>query len=94
MKDFKLQESETINEMDKKLILILDIIDNECSADGIIYHHEKFKDLLKLEKEIVKMYGTVVNQNEIIYNIHINLITIIEDVININNKHYNEEPYI
>jgi hypothetical protein len=94
MKEFKSQESETINEMNKKLTLILDIIDSECSADGIIYHHEKFKNLLKLEKEIVKMFGTVVNLNEIIYNIHINLITIIDDVIKINKKYYDEETYI
>jgi len=94
MKEFKSQESETINEMNKKLTLILDIIDSECSSDGIIYHHEKFKNLLKLEKEIVKMFGTVVNLNEIIYNIHINLITIIDDVININKKYYDEETYI
>jgi hypothetical protein len=94
MKEFKTKESETINEMNKKLTLILDIIDLECSPEGIIYHYEKFKELLNLEKEIVKMFEKIVIQNDITHNIHMNLITIIDDIINTNNKHYNEEPYI
>ena len=72
----------------------MDIIEQECSEDGIIYHHEKFIELLNLVKIIEKMFGTVVNHNYLTYNIYTNLVTIIEEVIDINNKHYNEEPYI
>ena len=94
MKKDQSHEIELINEMNIKQKLIMDIIEQECSEDGIIYHHEKFIELLNLVKEIEKMFGTVVNHNDLTCNIYINLVTIIEDVININNKHYNEEPYI
>ncbi len=94
MKKDQSHEIELINELNIKLNLIMDIIEQESSEDGIIYHHEKFIELLNLVKEIEKMFGTVVNHNDLTYNIYINLVTIIEEVIDINNKHYNEEPYI
>jgi len=94
MKKNQSHEIELINEMNIKQNLIMDIIEQECSEDGIIYQHEKFIELLNLVKEIGKLLGKVVNHNDLTYNIYINLVTIIEEVIDINNKHYNEEPYI
>ena len=94
MKKNQAQEIELINEMNIKRNLIMEIIDHECSEDGVIYHHEKFVEILNLVKEIVKMYSTLVYRNDLTDDINITLVTIIQEVIDINTKHYNEEPYI
>ncbi len=94
MKKNQSQEIELINEMNKKRNLIMEIIDHECSEDGVIYHHEKFVEILNLVKEIVKMDRTLVYHNDLTDDIDIALLTVIQEVIDINTKHYNDEPYI
>jgi len=90
----KANQLENIDEMDKKLSLVLDLLDQECNGDGIIVNHAKYLKFLALLDEIVRLWDNVCIKNDTTEKIYISLVIINEDFIEINKKYYDEEPYI
>lgn len=94
MKDFKSQELEIINKMDKKLSVILDILNQECNGDGIIINHAKYLQFIALLNDIVRLWDNISIKNDTTEKIYISLVTINEGFFKINKKYYDEEPFI
>ena len=90
----KANQLKNIDEMDKKLTLVLDLLDQECNGDGIIFNHVKYLQFLALVEDIVKLWDTVNIENDTTEKIYISLVIINEDFLKINKKYYDEEPYI
>lgn len=89
----KENQLKNIDEMDNKLSLILDIIDQEGNQDGIIINHNKYLEILCLLDDIVELWKHIKIKTEITEKIYISLVIINEDIIKINKKYY-DDPYI
>jgi hypothetical protein len=89
----KVNQLKNIDEMDKKLSLVLDLLDQECNGDGIILNYVKYLQFLALLEDIVQLWDTVNIENDTTEKVYISLIIINEDFFKINKKYY-DDPYI
>lgn len=93
MEEFEAQQQEMIKDMENKLSLVLDLLDQKCNSDGIIIDYVKYLQLLALLDEIVKLLGDINVINESTEEIYHTLFFINKDIIEINKKYYDGESY-
>ncbi len=93
MEEFEAQQQEIINDLENNLSKVLDLLDQECNRDGIIFNPVKYLQLLTFLDEILKLLGEINVINESTEEIYQTLFFINKDIIEINKKYYDEEPY-
>jgi hypothetical protein len=90
MKDFNYENESIVNEMEDKLSIIMDKIDNEVNSEYIFLNFEVYNQVKILLEEIDELWRTIINHSENMKNVYYTLINI-EDIININIKYYDVE---
>jgi archaellum biogenesis ATPase FlaH len=93
MEEFEAEQQEKINDLENKLFMILDHLDKECNQDGIIIDTIKYLQLLEFLDEILKLMEDINIITESTEEIYQSIFFINRDIIEINKKHYDGEPY-
>lgn len=93
MEEFEAQQQEIINDLENKLSKVLDLLGQECNGDGIIINPVKYLQLLTLLDEILNLLGDLNVINKSTEEIYHTLFFINKDIIEINKKYYDGEPY-
>jgi hypothetical protein len=90
MKDFNKENETIVKEMEDKLSIILDKIDNEVNSEYIFLNFEVYNQVKILLEEIDELWRTIINHSDNMKNVYYTLINI-EDIIDINIKYYDVE---
>ncbi len=76
-------------EIDEKLIFIADEINHKTTSQLIFGSKKILKHVTRLLEEIYYLYDNILSYNKGLINIH-NALIFIEEVVEINNKYYDE----
>ncbi len=89
MKKFNNNDKENIKEMNQKLNFMIDLVKKETNSELIFCNKETFLNFINLLKEIYDLWDNILNHTDDLLEIHGTLIEV-EDVVEINKKHYDE----
>ena len=91
MKEIIKKEKIMIKAMKDKLSIIMDKINNETNSKGVFNDKQVFLLVFKLDDEINDLWNSITHQTEDMAIICYTTITIVDEIIQINKKHYGYE---